>query len=451
MEPPRRHGKTETSATIESVLVSRSAPVDDVSFRSFLATRDAPRIHWASPDGLEVAGCGEAARIAADGANRFDTVRHAAESLFATVIHDGPEAARPRLFGGFAFLEDHQPVPPWVGFPAAEFVLPKIQLVRTDEQTWLTVTVHDPDADAETADALLESTQSALSALPQLCPSGDPTGVSGTERTTSRSDWRRQVNDAVGHIDDGNLTKVVLAQALRVSLEGEISVPEVLERLRISYPNCYRYFVEPTDTAGFFGAPPERLVSLRGRTVRTEALAGSVGRGESPEADDELAASLVESEKLHVEHEVVANTIREQLAPLAETVRVGERGVRKLANIQHLETPIEAILRDEEHVLSVVEALHPTPAVGGLPPAAALETITETETFDRGWYAAPVGWFDADGNGSFAVAIRSGVVTGDAVTLFAGNGIVADSDPNAEWDELQLKFRPILDELEVDR
>lgn len=450
MEPPRRHGQAGTSATIESALVSRSVPIDDVSFRSFLVERGAPRIHWVSPDGLEVAGGGAAARIDASGPDRFDDVRRAAGALFESVDHEGPAVARPRLFGGFAFLAEHQPAPPWSGFQAAEFVLPAIQLIRTDEQTWLTVNVHGPDATPDSAQDRLASARSELASLPQLCPSGKPPGVAGTTRTTSRADWRRQVNNAVERIDDGSLTKVVLAQALGVTLEGDTSVPEVLERLRVSYPNCYRFLVEPTNDAGFFGAPPERLVSLRGRTVRTEALAGSVGRGDSPEEDDELATSLAESEKLHVEHEVVAETIREQLSPLTERIRVGDRGVRKLTNIQHLETPIEATLREDEHVLSVVEALHPTPAVGGLPPAAALETITETETFDRGWYAAPVGWFDAEGNGSFAVAIRSGVATGDTVTLFAGNGIVADSDPDVEWDELQLKFRPILDELEAE-
>lgn len=449
MAPPRRHGQAGMDATTAGeTLVSRSVPVDDVAFRSFLSTREAPRIHWASPDGLEVAGCGTAARIAADGPDRFESVRRQADTLFDDVNADGPAAVRPRLFGGFAFRDDHETVPPWVGFPAAEFVLPAVQLTRTDDQTWLTVNAQGEDtADVEKR---LDDLRDELADLPQLCPSGDPPGVAGTERTTSRSTWRRQVTDALDRIEAGELTKVTLAQALSVALDGPVSAPEVLERLRVSYPDCYRFFVEPTDAAGFFGAPPERLVALRGRTVHTEALAGSVGRGETPEADDELAASLAESEKLHVEHEVVADTIREQLAPLAERVEVGERGIRKLATIQHLHTPIEAELSGDEHVLSVVEALHPTPAVGGLPPEVALQVITETETFDRGWYAAPVGWFDADGDGSFAVAIRSGVVAPEAVTLFAGNGIVADSDPDEEWDELQLKFRPILDELEVD-
>jgi menaquinone-specific isochorismate synthase len=190
------------------------------------------------------------------------------------------------------------------------------------------------------------------------------------------------------------------------------------------------------------------LVSLRGRTVETDALAGSTGRGETPAEDEWLARELRDSEKDIHEHQLVVETIREQLSPLAESVTTGERAIRRLASVQHLQTPIRATLAADEHVLSLVEALHPTPAVGGLPPDAALETIRHAEAFDRGWYAAPVGWIDGDGNGTFTVAIRSGLSRAARAWLFAGAGIVADSDPDREWDEVQLKYRPMLDELE---
>jgi menaquinone-specific isochorismate synthase len=205
--------------------------------------------------------------------------------------------------------------------------------------------------------------------------------------------------------------------------------------------------VQPDDVGAFFGAPPERLVRLDARTARTEALAGSVGRGETPSEDDALASSLLESEKLQHEQGLVLDAIRERLATFGDVDR-GEQGVKRLATIQHLHTPMTTHLDRDEHVLTLVDALHPTPAVGGMPPADAAGAIREMEPFERGWYASPVGWFDADGDGEFAVGIRSGVAATDRVTLFAGNGIVADSDPDAEWDEVQLKFRPILDELQ---
>ncbi|MFC7045824.1 isochorismate synthase MenF [Halobacteriaceae archaeon GCM10025711] len=440
--PPYRDGQVSAGTR----LATRSCRVPDVSFRSFLAGRTGPRVHWAAPDGLEVAATGAAARVTASGPGRFDAVRDDASALFDALDADGdaPAATRPRLFGGFAFGDDHDPAPPWKGFQGAEFVLPRVQLTRTDSDTWLTVAADDPDA----ADGLLAETREAVGDLPEMQPSGDPPGVETTRHTTSREEWYEQVDRVVDRIRDGELRKVVLATALDVDLAGPVSVPDVLERLRSSYPDCYRFLVEPNGDGGFFGAPPERLVSLRGRTVETEALAGSVGRGDTPEADDELAAELTESEKVREEHALVAETIRDCLEPIAESVTVGDRRLRRLSNIQHLQTPIAAELGDDGHIIDVVEALHPTPAVGGLPLDEALRTIQETETFDRGWYASPVGWFDADGDGEFAVAIRSGLAAGDRATLFAGNGIVADSDPAAEWEEVQLKYLPILDELE---
>ena len=444
MESARSGGVTGTWANAR--LISRTREVADVSYRAFLADQPVPRIHWSAPDGLEIAGGGVAARLTAGGADRFDALRADADALFADFEFDGPHAARPRALGGVAFNEHHADAAPWTGFPAALFVLPRVQLVRTDETTHLTVSALDPDGGPESVEALLEEYRGVIAELPAMVPRDDPPGISETRHRTPEAEWKTQVRAAADRISNGELEKVVLALALAVDLENPADVPDILERLRRTYPECYRFLVQPTETAGFFGAPPERLVALDGREVRTEALAGSVARGDTPERDADLAASLVESEKLQHEQRLVVEAICEQLDPLG-TVREGERGVHRLATIQHLRTPIEATLDDDEHVLSIVEALHPTPAVGGLPPGAAWNVIRETETFERGWYAAPVGWFDAEGDGEFAVAIRSGLVGGRTATLFAGNGIVGDSDPDAEWEEVQLKYRPILDEL----
>ncbi|NHN40449.1 isochorismate synthase [Halorubellus sp. JP-L1] len=428
-------------------LVSRSREVGDVSFRAFLASRAPPRLQWASPGGLELAGAGVAVELTADGPGRFDAVRNRADAVFADVDANGAAegAPRPRFVGGFAFRDDHVPDGSWSGFPAASFVLPAIQLTRTDDGTWVTVNRYGPDADADAVEAALDEAVDAVAALPKMRPVGDAPGVAATRRTTSKDAWTTQVADATERIRAGDLEKVVLATALEVDLRGDVDLPDVLERLRRTYPNCYRFLVQPTETGGFLGAPPERLVAQTGRRVETEALAGSVGRGGTPEADAELAQSLVDSEKIQHEQRLVVDAICEQLAGFG-AVAEGEQRVRKLDNIQHLQTPISAELDVDAHVLDIVEALHPTPAVGGLPPAAAAATIRDVETFERGWYAAPVGWFDATGDGEFLVAIRSGVAGGDRATLFAGNGIVRDSDPQEEWDEIQLKYRPLLEE-----
>ncbi|KTG10243.1 isochorismate synthase [Haloprofundus marisrubri] len=446
MNPAQRNQEAVVSHA-EATLVSRSCEIPDVSFRAFLADQNAPRVHWASPDGLELVGGGAAAHLTASGPKRFDSLRDEAEALFADADHEGPEATRPRMLGGLSFDADHEETPPWTGFAAATFVLPRVQLTRGDDATWLTVVEYGPDATVDSAADALDAARESLSELPMMRPSGGSPGVADRHWRTPKREWTAQVERVTERIRSGDLLKVVLATALDLELAEEVDIPDVLERLRRTYPECYRFLVQPTDEAAFFGPPPERLVKRAGRSVETEALAGSMPRGETPEDDADYAESLLESEKLQHEQQLVADTICEQLEQFGD-VTARDKRIRKLSNIQHLQTPISATLDGDAHVLSLVEALHPTPAVGGLPLEAALETIRETESFDRGWYASPVGWFDADGNGEFAVGIRSGVAGGKQATLFAGNGIVGDSDPEAEWDELQPKVRPILDELE---
>jgi menaquinone-specific isochorismate synthase len=435
-------------------LLSRSKPIESPSFRAVLRTADAPRTVWSAPDEATVVGGGAAATLTADGPDRFEKIRKRAEALFASGdVHTGTEAAQPRLFGGFAFHAEGTSREPWTDFPGARFVFPRVQITWTDDGSWLTVNAVDPETSPETVETRLAAERERIESLPDAGDLAEPPGVEERTQTTTRSAWRSGVDAAIDRIEAGDLRKVVLSQALDVDLAAELCLPDVLSRLGQRYPECYRFLVEPAPSgnregASFFGATPERLVSVRGRTIETGALAGTTGRGETPAEDEWLAQELANDEKNAHEHDLVAETIRKQLSPYAASVNVGPRQIKRLATVQHLWTPIRATLDRDEHVLSLVEALHPTPAVGGLPPAAALETIRETEPFDRGWYAAPVGWIDAAGSGTFAVALRSAVASADTATLFAGVGIVRDSDPETEWDEVQLKYRPILDELE---
>ncbi|MFC7199391.1 isochorismate synthase [Halospeciosus flavus] len=424
-------------------LVSRTERLSDASLSSLLRTRYRPHVVWSAPGEPSVVGCGAVATLTADGAGRVDAVREDATDLLDSIDTDpdAPSVARPRLFGGFAFHDDHEANAPWAGFPGAAFVLPRVQFTVTDEATWLTVTTRDADAAETVADV-----REAVADAPTDPEPRSPPGVLATERTPDRETWREQVESAVSRIRGGDLEKVVLAQSLAADLDDAFSLADTLDRLGATYPDCFRFAFRADGGGTFFGASPERLVTRHGGRLETGALASTIGRGETPAADAALERDLRESEKFRHEHDLVVESIREQLDPVAENVTTGERRVRKLATVQHLFTPMAA--DTDAHVLDLVDALHPTPAVGGLPPEAALDTIRETETFDRGWYAAPVGWVDADGDGTFAVAIRSAVAEDEAATLFAGNGIVADSDPDEEWKEVQLKFRPVLDHLE---
>ncbi|WP_418282250.1 isochorismate synthase [Halorubrum sp. DTA98] len=444
MEPPRPRSSP--------MLVSRTTGIDTPGFDAAFDALSTPRTTWSAPDDAVVLGGGAAATLTATGKRRFSRIRTAAEELFGSGdVHAGTEAARPRLFGGFAFHEGACDGAPWGSFPEARFVLPRVQITFADNGTWLTVNATGPDATVDAVEARLDREIERFSGLTSDARRPPRPGIREQHRTMSREEWRESVDAAVSRIRGGDLRKVVLAQALEAELRADLPRAATLERLAEKYPDCYRYCFEPDDgDAVFFGATPERLVSLRGRTLETDALAGTTGRGETPAEDEWLAAELSTDSKNVHEHELVAETIREQLEPYAASISAGDRRVRRLATVQHLHTPITAELTSDDHVLELVEALHPTPAVGGLPPDRALETIHETEPFDRGWYAAPVGWIDAAGNGAFAVAIRSAVAGPRRTTLFAGVGLVADSDPDREWDEVQLKYRPILDELEAD-
>ena len=448
MEPLR--GDEASGDLGETTIATRGREVGTVPVGAVLRELPRPTFAW-SEDRQQVAAGGSAATITADGDGRFESVQRDGEALFAgrTVSSDLPRAARPRLFGGFAFHDDDKDNgnSRWTGFPDAQFVLPAVQVVSTaDGSTWLVATATGPTAEA-TADARLDEWAGRIESLAAESQRAGP-GIERRTYTPDDAGWRRQIEAAIERIERGTLRKVVLAQALTVDLRTDISIPAVYDHLTETYPDCFRFLVAPEGGGQFFGATPERLVSRDGRTVTTEALAGSTGRGDTPEEDEWLARELQQSEKDSHEHELVVEAIKTQLAPYATSISTGDRSVRRLATVQHLQTPMTAELAEDDHVLALVEALHPTPAVGGLPPDEALETIKATETFERGWYASPVGWFDAEGNGTFAVAIRSAVATDRRATLFAGNGIVGDSDPDREWDEVQLKYRPVLDALE---
>ncbi|MFB6125333.1 MAG: isochorismate synthase MenF [Halanaeroarchaeum sp.] len=454
MDPRDGQESAQTAARLRSRAVSLPAtPVRD-------ALRMDRPIHaaWTAPGEPTVVASGVADVVTAEGRDRFDAVADDAARLFdALDDRDVPHEARPRLLGGFAFHDRHDRTPPWEAFPGAWFVLPAVQVTLGEDGGWITVT---GTASESTDEDLETSAEAVRHAIVDSGPVVGPPGVTDTERTTSYDQWRTQVEGALSRIESGAIRKVTLAQTLRADLASPFPLAGTMERLGEVYPECFRFAFrpsagevaptpvgdEPTAVPTFFGASPERLVSKHGDELTTGALASTVQRGATSDEDRLYADQLRNDEKFDREHRIVVDSIREQLGPVATDVRTGERSIRKLDAVQHLFTPISATAT-EDHVLSVVEALHPTPAVGGLPPAVALETIRQTETFDRGWYAAPIGWFDADGNGTFAVGIRSAVAEDVTATLFAGNGIVADSDPNAEWEEVQLKYRPVLDRL----
>jgi isochorismate synthase len=263
----------------------------------------------------------------------------------------------------------------------------------------------------------------------------------------NRAAWDRLVGLFAGAVGRGRLDKVVLARRVDLRSPMDIDVENALRRLAAGAPESTIYaFVRGGGT--FLGATPERLVRTAGRDFETVAIAGSAARGTTAAQDAALAAALLASEKEREEHAVVVEMLRTSLAPLAETLEVGATpGILPLRDVQHLVTVVRGRLREEAGLLGLAERLHPTPAVGGEPRALALEMIAEHEGIERGWYAGPIGWLGADGDGELMVALRCGLVAGRDATLFAGCGIVADSDPEREWEESRMKLRPIVSAL----
>jgi menaquinone-specific isochorismate synthase len=241
------------------------------------------------------------------------------------------------------------------------------------------------------------------------------------------------------------MRKVVLARA-REFPAGANPVAS-LARLSARYPDCFRFLIEPEPGHTFFGATPELLVSKQDRSIETMALAGSSRRGRSHEEDVVLGEQLASSVKDLFEHELVVRSVEGRLAPALGRMEIGKRELLRLSNIQHLCTPVTGEVLEGTGLLELVERLHPTPAVGGLPAEAALEFIAAAEPVSRGWYAGPVGWFDSAGDGEFAVALRSAVSDGVRTRLYAGAGIVDGSDPDREWQEIELKFLPMMEAL----
>lgn len=396
---------------------------------------------WSAPggtDGLRCAGAGVAMRIDLAGEGRFGEMRRRAIAALRDLA--GGETPL-RFFGGFAFALGAADELPWRPFGDGSFVLPRwLYLHEGADRARLIRTQADPAASVESVIAALQAAAGASAAVsgagsPRIAREGDRARRGGKD-----GDFCEMVDGAIDGIRDGALDKVVLARRAVVELDG---LPDPLAMLgRLPSSDCWRFGFRRGD-AWFVGASPERLVAREGRNIQADALAGSI----SASSDEKL---LINSRKDRDEHAVVVEAIESALDPLCSSLdHPAQPKIRRLRHLLHLHTPVVGELREDTHVLELVEALHPTPAVGGWPRAAALEWIRASEPDPRGWYAGPVGWLDAKGDGEFAVAIRSALLEPRRAHVYAGAGIVRGSSPSREEAEVELKLRGVLDALGV--
>ncbi len=408
------------------------------------------RLFWSLPaTGLAVAGLGAAWSFAANGPDRFAAAATAWRDLIATAAIDADPAlpfSGPMAAAGFAFDPLRPPGGLWDGYADGLLLLPRLVLASDGFRASLTL---NGLVGVSTSSIALYLTavrrlRNLLGRTWRAPRVGD--GVTLEDALPSGT-WRGIVAEAVSDLNAGHLEKVVLAREVRARTATPFDPAATLAALRRDYPETFVFAVARGGRT-FLGASPERLVSLRGRDVAASALAGSAPRGKTPTEDAAFGQALLASAKDCEEHAVVVRMLRTALADACEQVTApAAPTLMRLRNVQHLFTPITGTVAGATGILDLVGRLHPTPALGGQPRTEALAWIRAHEQLDRGWYGAPVGWVDAQGQGEFAVAIRSALVGHHEASLFAGAGIVAASDPEREERETNIKLKAMLEAL----
>ncbi len=325
----------------------------------------------------------------------------------------------------------------WGTAPAAQWRVPSVVFrVHAGRATCAVAGATDQDAAKRLRDE----------AIRRLRERADMPGVVGPMAISPdepHEAFRSRVRDAVAAIERGELQKIVLARSTRAVAEAPFPLAEVLARLAEAEPNAVRYSL-PMPVGRLVGATPEHLVRVENGRVIADAVAGSTARHADAIEDASSAATLRLSKKDQEEHAWVRDAVEAALAPRVRALVVPEApGILSTGDLHHLHTPFRAE-RSRASVLELAAAMQPTPAVAGVPTMAALEWLRATEPLSRGGYAGPFGWSGLDGEGGLAVALRCALIHGREATMFAGAGIVADSDPEAELQETRLKMRAMM-------
>ncbi|MCF6138394.1 isochorismate synthase [Pseudalkalibacillus berkeleyi] len=438
----------------KEILVSHRLQVDNVDPLIVFANSNhlykGQRSFWSDASGeLTLVGIGEARKFDVDGDERFAEIREQWGSLIQTQLEDFTTPYKygtgPMIMGGFSFDTKKFKTPLWTNYADASFVLPVHLYSFFNDQAFLTTNMFvKPDSDIH---ALFEKAMKARAQI--LKKSTIPSGLdqSFTLTEIDPEQWKESVADTTAMINKGKIEKVVLAREVIAQADDDISAIVTLSNLLEQQPNSFVFAFERGHKC-FLGASPERLVQKQNSEVLSTCLAGSIKRGDFHTEDERLGEQLLNDQKNLEEHAFVVQMIRDALEEIAGTVHIPDGPtLYKGRDIQHLFTPVIVKQASNIPLMDVVERLHPTPALGGFPQAESVEMIRENEKLDRGWYSSPIGWVDLKDQGEFAVAIRSGLINENHVSLFAGCGIVADSNPESEYEETLIKLKPMLSAL----
>ncbi|GBF78646.1 isochorismate synthase [Aphanothece sacrum] len=355
-----------------------------------------------------------------------------------------PDCKNLRYYGGINFNGKPILASCWQGFGNYRFIVPRFELYRDNQNTSLVCNFK-----LQHSDSYNRQLEYLLNELDELVfdsfyKSKELPEFIKREDIPNERDWDQNINMALASFERGETAKIVLARQAIFEFLGQVEPLTVLEILKKSNTRLFRFCFQPSEGNAFIGGSPERLYFRLEKLLQTEAIAGTRSRGKSLREDQKFGEELLNSDKDLREHKFVVHSLQGALAQMCHSVGLNrEPMLLKLNKIQHLYTPCNGILFDEVSDAEILSKLHPTPAVGGYPKVQALEVIEQIETFERGWYASPVGWVGHDSS-EFVVGIRSGLINNNKLSLFSGAGIVQGSDPQEEWQEIENKIGTFL-------
>lgn len=446
----RRSRRRRSPGVLAALTVPVGRDVDPAAVALLCRRAGEPWFCFEQPDrersAIGALGC--AVALEGRGPDRFDDLARRWRALAREAIcdpPDGPRGAGLIACGGFAFAPDGGASPHWSAFAPASLQVPEVSLARRGDELLLTVAaLVQPDDVAGDLMGRIERRLGELrrGRLPLLDP--DPAERCTIAASTPPEHYEHAVARAVERIRAGELQKIVLAREVQVHAPAPHDPAAVFGVLREGFASCFCFCAGRGDDV-FIAASPELLIRREGMRASTLALAGSARRSADPSVDDHLGEQLLRSDKDRGEQEIVVRRIERALRPHSVWVAAAEEPVLvQVQNVQHLATPIRAQLSRSVSAVELAARLHPTPAVGGEPADVALPLIPALEGLDRGWYAGAVGWTDLAGDGELCVALRCALLRGAVAHLYAGCGIVADSEPAAELAESEVKLAALL-------
>ena len=404
------------------------------------------RMYWQNREKtFTLVGLGHAHVLTAKNhSGRYEEIKSDWHSLCKQIVNEEQEV-QPILFGGFSFDPLNKTKSEWVRFPNAYFVVPTFQLIMKNDRVFVSIhLITKKDNSFKEFDALRKERDQIIHAaqVSELKTYEKPVVLDRKE--LKKEQYLQSVEKVTAVINAKQAEKVVISRAIKLDFRETVPNASALYQISKEQPESFLFGLE-SDDQFFFGATPERLVKVENGKALSTCLAGSTPRGATHEIDKQLGEELLRDKKNRSEHQYVTNMIGnvfKQHCTISKVPKIPK--LMKIRDIQHLYTPVEGELNPGSTLFDLVRDLHPTPALGGEPTQTALSLIRQFEPMNRGYYAAPIGWIDAEGNGEFAVAIRSALLHGKEAYLYAGGGIVADSTSESEYAETWVKFRPML-------